>query len=124
MEEPPIHARSISKSAASLGPVGFAILLAQIGATDQTARQITILITALLAVALLLAASTVWYWRHTDPRRRNYRLRSEDASEFPEPQPQVLALEPEILAEAYAEDEGVTVDEWLSLTGPDALKRN
>ncbi len=104
--------------------MGFAILLAQIGATDQTARQITILITALLAVALLLAASTVWYWRHTDPRRRNYRPIADEHSEHLESQRQILPLEPEVLAETYAEDEGVTVDEWLSLTGPDALKRN
>jgi hypothetical protein len=104
--------------------VGFAILLAQSGATDQTARQITILITALLAVALLLAASTVWYWRHTDPRRRNYRPATSDHAESAEQRRQVLPLEPEVLAETYAEDDGVTVDEWLSLTGPDALKRN
>lgn len=104
--------------------MGFAILLAQNGATDQTARQITILITALLAVALLLAASTVWYWRHTDPRRRNYRPDHSEDSEYSESRRQILPLEPEVLAETYAEDEGVTVDEWLSLTGPDALKRN
>ena len=104
--------------------MGFAILLAQTGATDQTARQITILITALLAVALLLAALTVWYWRHTDPRRRSYRAEEAEHPEYSEPQRQLLPLEPEVLAETYAEDDGVTVDEWLSLTGPDALKRN
>lgn len=102
----------------------FASIFAQLGSIDDTGRQISILIIALLIIAFLLAASTVWYWRHTDPKRRDLNARS---AEVPvrqvRPEPVILA-EPEAVAASYAADEGVTVDEWLSLTGPEALRQN
>lgn len=37
---------------------------------QQTQRAITALIGLLLVVAAMLAILTLWYWRHTSPRRR------------------------------------------------------
>jgi hypothetical protein len=45
---------------------------------EQTKRVITALIIALLVVAALLALLTLWYWRHTNPRRYARHM-------FPEP---------------------------------------
>ena len=36
---------------------------------QRTGQMMTMLIVLLVAVAVLLAAATVWYWRRTDPRR-------------------------------------------------------
>ena len=41
---------------------------------ERTQRVITGLIGLLLVVAALLALLTVWYWRHTDPRRRVFHV--------------------------------------------------
>ncbi len=39
-------------------------------AADETGRVITMLTAGLVAIALGLAALTVWYWRFTNPRRQ------------------------------------------------------
>lgn len=44
-------------------------LVAQGAETQQTEQAITALIVLLLVVAGLLTVLTVWYWRHTSPRR-------------------------------------------------------
>jgi hypothetical protein len=36
---------------------------------ERTEQTMTLLIAALVVVAVLLALATVWYWRRTDPRR-------------------------------------------------------
>lgn len=36
---------------------------------QRTERVVTALIFLLLAIAVLLAILTIWYWRQTDPRR-------------------------------------------------------
>lgn len=97
--------------------MGLAFLFAQANTTSQTGRQITFLITALLGVAVLLALLTIWYWRHTDPRRREAPVKNTARAEEL-PRQIVLPQEPEALAQTYAEDDGMSVDEWLSLTGP------
>ncbi len=105
--------------------MGFASIFAQTSSTDQTGRQITLLIIALLAVALLLAALTVWYWRYTDPRYRSDRdhRSSEAVTVRANPRVSRPLPEPEDLASTYAEEDGVSVDEWLNLTGPEALRK-
>ena len=42
--------------------------------SEQTQRFITMLIVALLAFAGLLFLLTLWYWRHTNPKRRVRRV--------------------------------------------------
>ena len=44
---------------------------------QQTERAITALIALLLVVAAMLAVLTVWYWRHTSPRRKARHVFSE-----------------------------------------------
>lgn len=41
---------------------------------QQTEQVITALIVLLLVVAVLLTVLTVWYWRHTSPRRIEPRV--------------------------------------------------
>lgn len=41
---------------------------------QQTERALTAFIILLLVVAALLALLTLWYWRHTDPRRRVHEV--------------------------------------------------
>lgn len=102
--------------------VGLALIFAQAGTTDQTARQINALILALLVVAALLGVLTFWYWRYTDPRKRTRQPIPIEIPESREALPDVIRPEPEILAETYATDDGISVDEWLSLTGPQSPK--
>jgi hypothetical protein len=40
---------------------------------QQTQRVLTALVALLVVVALLLALLTLWYWRHTSPKRRMRR---------------------------------------------------
>jgi hypothetical protein len=64
-------------------------LLVVTAAADQTGRTISLLVAGLVGIAVALLALTVWYWRHTDPKRRA-RSRS-----IPEPGP-VEVLDPRI----------------------------
>lgn len=50
--------------------MGFVQLLVVTAAADQTGRTISLLVAGLVGIAVALAALTVWYWRHTDPRRQ------------------------------------------------------
>lgn len=102
--------------------MGTASLFAQEVAVDQTGRQITLLIGALLCVAAILALMTVWYWRYTDPKKR--QRRPIPAAVRPPSSPQIVDLgpEPDEIAQEYADDEGMSVDEWLHLTGPTQRK--
>ncbi|MGF1598544.1 MAG: hypothetical protein ACFCVK_16700 [Acidimicrobiales bacterium] len=45
------------------------IAVALVTEAQQTQRTITALIILLLVVATMLALLTLWYWRHTNPRR-------------------------------------------------------
>ncbi len=101
----------------------FPLILAQVGTNDSTGRQISYLIIALLVVALLLALLTIWYWWHTDPKRRGRRPLPAETPNREIPTQRVIRPEPEAVAADYAADEGVSVDEWLSLTGPEALRK-
>jgi hypothetical protein len=47
--------------------------------SERTQRLITMLIFALLIVGVLLIALTIWYWRHTNPKRYVRRV-------FPQPE--------------------------------------
>lgn len=69
--------------------MGVVQLLVVTAAADQTGRTISLLVAGLVGIAVALMALTVWYWRHTDPRRRA-RPRS-----IPEPSP-VEVLDPQI----------------------------
>lgn len=108
------------------------LLLAQ-QAADDTGRTIRLIIMGLLAVALLLTVLTVWYWRHTDPRRRirdplgelgrdeldhDELDREFGRDERGAGQYEGVPSRPEPRLQA---DDGA--DEWLRLTGPDALRR-
>lgn len=125
---------------------GLTLIVAQ--ETDQTGRQITTMIVVLLAIAVLLGLLTAWYWRHTDPRQRamlqaEARRASREAEEdrrlevgepaiearapqhvaaHTAPQPQtdsIWADEPATAPmPAPAENDGMSADEWLRLTGP------
>ncbi len=79
----PSHPRygraSALRSAAIVVGVSIAVLMPLTGLAaqtpiddpaDDTGRRVQLVIYALLAVAVLLALLTIWYWRHTDPRRR------------------------------------------------------
>lgn len=90
-------------------------------AADSTGSQIRLIIIGLLVVAALLAGLTIWYWRYTDPKRRPRDPLAEssiDASATATV-PAVQSSEP--TDEELLGDDGA--DEWLRLTGPDALRR-
>lgn len=100
-------------------------------AADNTGRTIRLIIVGLLAVAVLLALLTVWYWRHTDPRRRLRPVADpvgvqEQSYAHPGPVPDAgspaagLSVGSAPFAAAISETEA---DEWLRLTGPQALPR-
>ncbi len=63
------------------------LLVVTTAAADQTGRTLSLLVAGLVGIAVALMALTVWYWRHTDPRRR-IRPRT-----IPEPSP-VEILDP------------------------------
>ena len=112
-------------------------LLAQ-QAADETGRTITLIIIALLVVAALLAALTVWYWRFTDPKKRLLTpvpAPIGDSDDFTAgghtavaPPAEANVIESDVgiteaeraTAEALADD---GADEWLRLTGPQAARR-
>jgi len=56
----------------ALASARFNMVIAVVFASEaqQTQRMVLLLIVALVVVAVLLAGLTLWYWRHTDPRRR------------------------------------------------------
>ena len=108
------------------------LLLAQ-QAADDTGQTIRLIIMGLLAVAVLLALLTVWYWRHTDPRRRLRPVA--DPVGAPEPfDPRGYGVDEERGARpvgapsphspvSAAPVSQLDADEWLRLTGPQALPR-
>lgn len=49
------------------------IAAALVTEAQQTERAVTALIVLLLVVAGLLAVLTIWYWRHTSPKRMERR---------------------------------------------------
>lgn len=51
------------------------IAAALVTEAQQTERAVTALIVLLLVVAGLLAVLTIWYWRHTSPKRVERRAR-------------------------------------------------
>ena len=63
-----------------------------VAATDHTGRTITLLTAGLLGVALSLFVLTVWYWRHTSPRRQHGVADSAGAAA---PTPTTSALRPD-----------------------------
>ncbi|MDA3041053.1 MAG: hypothetical protein O3C27_16285 [Actinomycetota bacterium] len=98
-----------------------ALLLAQ-QAADETGQTIRLIIMGLLAVAVLLALLTVWYWRHTDPRRRLRPVA--DPIVIPEPlvdaRGRGAGEGQRVPAASFSE---IDAEEWLRLTGPQALPR-
>lgn len=112
-------------------------LIAQV---DQTERQVTTLIIALIVVALLLATLTAWFWHHTDPRRRAFE-RAEARREAMEEETarresgslaaQRAVDEQRLIDDPYPNgsngginvagatgDDTMSADEWIRLTGP------
>lgn len=89
-------------------------------AADSTGSKIRTIIFGLLAVAMLLTGLTIWYWRHTDPRKRLRDSRLVDQpAQVTSAMPAVpVAQRPDA---TLMDDDGA--DEWLRLTGPDALHR-
>ncbi|MFV0258901.1 MAG: hypothetical protein ACK5PP_10695 [Acidimicrobiales bacterium] len=65
------------------------IALLLVTEAERTTRTFTTLIVALVVVAVLIGLLTIWYWRHTSPKRR-YRRRLETAPPArQEPEPDV-----------------------------------
>lgn len=94
---------------------GGAVVFA-VEATDGTGDRIRLIIIGLLLVAALLAGLTVWYWRRTDPRKRvGDQLVDPPVVVAPAPLPVEERSDAALLADDAA-------DEWLRLTGPDALR--
>jgi hypothetical protein len=103
---------------------GFVVELAQEAddvvvttAGDDTGRTVAIVVAALVGLAVLLAVLTIWYWRHTDPRRRVAARPAPVAARpgavaGPAPAPQEPARP------APQAPGGITAEEWLRLTGP------
>ncbi|MFV0526093.1 MAG: hypothetical protein ACK5RL_16525 [Acidimicrobiales bacterium] len=54
------------------------IALLLVTEAERTTQTFTALIIALVVVAVLIGILTIWYWRHTSPKRR-YRRRVEGA---------------------------------------------
>lgn len=50
------------------------IAVALAAEAQNTEQIITVLILLLLVIAVLLTALTVWYWRHTSPKRRRQAI--------------------------------------------------
>lgn len=91
---------------------------APVAAADDTGRTITLVIGALLGLALLLAVLTLWYWRRTDPRRA---AAAEPVRISPVSRPagarSTAAVGARGGAEGTAADRGISTEEWLRLTG-------
>ncbi len=100
-------------------------------AADNTGRTIRLIIMGLLAVAVLLALLTVWYWRHTDPRRRPRPVNDPVANQEPlstqhgpAPDADLPVTGRSVASSAFSSAISETeADEWLRLTGPQALPR-
>lgn len=107
------------------------LLLAQ-QAADNTGQTIRLIIMGLLVVALLLAMLTVWYWRHTDPRRLVRDPVAEMSQGTREAESghatPVAAVDPRLRPSGQFPQSPPMVDdgaeEWLRLTGPQALPRS
>ncbi|MEM8922139.1 MAG: hypothetical protein AAGD35_01470 [Actinomycetota bacterium] len=79
-------------------------ILAQTTEAQQTERMLTALIFLLLVVAALLTVITIWYWRHTSPRRVARPMgRSAVPLDLDEPDPNYPDA---YRAEAYGQPQG------------------
>ena len=112
-----------------------ALVLAQetTAASDDTGRTVVLVIGALLALAVVLAGLTFWYWRHTDPRKRSMAVSAASRPATVAPPrvtvspPQAAPARPPASAAASraggapstgtAADRGISADEWMRLTG-------
>jgi predicted lipid-binding transport protein (Tim44 family) len=126
-------------NAALFGPLSAVGALAQetsTTSTDDTGRMITLVIGALLGLALLLAVLTFWYWRRTDPRKvarssaepvtaavaPSASARASTGGAAPAPKrssarPATANATRSDTGEGTAVDRGISPDEWLRLTG-------
>ncbi len=111
--------------------------MAQESLTTSTIKWI---IFALLAVAAILAVLTVWYWQHTDPRAKAAAARrapvtrgTPPAGVNTSPQSAHDAVQaarahvtptPQADAAPTPSSHEIEADEWLRLTGPQALPRD
>lgn len=125
--------KALPHPSAALGLLGPLAVLAQdtpAAPADDTGRTITLVIGALLGLALLLAVLTAWYWRRTDPRKRARATADPIAVTAAErrgpSRPPARATPPRTAAgvggggtsgEGTAADRGISNDEWLRLTG-------
>lgn len=79
-----------------LGYGGFVQLLVVTVVADQTGRVILLLVAGLIGVALALTALTVWYWRHTDPSRRQRSQWGAPPVEMLGPRPKPVVRVPDV----------------------------
>ncbi len=111
------------------------LLVAQESLTTSTIKWV---IFALLVVAALLAVLTVWYWQHTDPRAKAAAARRAPLTRAAPPSGVNTSPESAHAAAQAARahvavspppdpapsSHDIEADEWLRLTGPQALPRD
>ncbi len=87
--------------------------------TGRTGDIIQAVILGLLIVAALLAVSTVWFWRHTDPRRQRGQLRDVQPIEVrvTETTDGVWKTEAPV-SNFQADDQGLSDSDWARMTSP------
>ena len=88
--------------------------------TGRTGDIIQAVVVGLLIVAALLAVSTVWFWRHTDPRRQRGRLRDVQPIEVrvEESTTDGVWKTEAPVSNFRADDGGLTDSDWARMTSP------
>lgn len=98
--------------------------------TDATGRTISWIVFALVAVAAALALLTAWYWRVTDPAKRQESAkggrgprRRRDAEPDPEPNPAPVGdLNPPVIPQSSVPSTEPPTDNTRVLTRSDILE--
>ncbi len=93
--------------------------------TGRTGDVINAVILGFLIVAALLAVSTIWFWRHTDPRRRRGRVvdvqpievRVDGHVPAPGERGSVWSDAP-VSSQFHGGDAGLSDDDWARMTAP------
>ena len=85
--------------------------------TGRTGDIINAVIIGLVIVAALLAVSTFWFWRHTDPRRQRGQLRDVRPIEV-RVEESTGAWQREAPVSNFQPDDGLSDSDWARMTSP------